>query len=276
MPLLPIPFPALPSGGDLPLRDRADWLAKLPEHVRREETAPVRDDVAEAAAGIFLRYQDRAAYAAAQSDGTRATGIYLDGFLADAGLPRQEAEADEDARDRLYSPQRVVTPENVREAVNAVLLAAGVTIPCVIFESVLDRWFVWDGTQPLDGPHSFVTDGTVSLDPQYPDRRYDLRPNSGPGGAWAFGDHFGRWMIIRVPVITRPEFGAFAWRGEAFQVPDGLGFFVTDGTQVTGDDNGFVFSGNAEASVVYQSIVNVVERVKGYGVRVTLVIDPKL
>lgn len=276
MPTLPVPFPVLPSGGDLPLRDKDDWLAKLPERVRREEDAPVRDDVAEAAAGILLRYQERSAYAAAQSDGTRATGIYLDGFLSDAGLPRQAGEKDEDARDRLYSPQQVVTPNAVKAAVDSILAAAGMSKRCVVFESVLDRWFVFDGTAPLDGPHSFVTDGTVALDPQYPDRRYNLRPDSGPGGAWAFGDHFGRWMIVRVPVVSLPAFGAFAWRGDDFQVPEQLGFFVTDGTHTAGDDNGFVFSGNAEAADVYQAIVNVVERIKGAGIRVTMVIDPKI
>lgn len=273
MPTLPIPFPALPSGGDLPLRSREDWLAKLPEVVRREEVAPVRDDVAEAASGILLAYQARAAYAAAQSDGTRATGVYLDGHLEDAGLPRQAGEDDESARDRLYSPQRVVTPNAVKAVVDSILLAAGVTKRCVVFESVLDRWFVSDGSASW---HSFVTDGTVSLDPLYQDRRYDLRPDSGPGGAWAFGDHHGRWMVIRVPVVALPEFGAFAWLGEAMQVVPGLGFFVTDGTHTAGDDNGFVFSGNADASEVYQTIVNVVERVKGAGIRVTLLIDPKL
>lgn len=273
MPLLPIPFPALPSGGDLPVRSKDDWLAQLPEPVRREESAPVRDAVAEAAAGILLRYQDRAAYAAAQSDGTRATGIYLDGFLEDAGLPRQAGEDDEAARDRLYSPQAIVTPNAIKAAVDAILLGAGVDKRCVVFESVGDRWFVSDGSAVW---HSFVTDGTVSLDPMYDDRRYALRPGSGPGGAWACGDHFGRWMIVRVPVINLPSFGAFAWRGDDFQVAAGLGFFVTDGTHLAGDDNGFVFSGNAAAAEVYQAIVNVVERIKGAGVRLSLVIDPKL
>lgn len=273
MPSLPIPFPALPSGGDLPVRSEEDWLAQLPEVVRREEDAPVRDDVAKAAAGIFLKYQDRSAYAAAQSDPTRATGIYLDGFLDDVKLPRQAGEEDEDARDRLFQAGGVVTPVAVKAAINAVLLAAGITKHCVVFESVLDRWFVSDGSATW---HSFVTDGTVSLDPLYQDRRYDLRPDSGPGGAWAFGDHYGRWMIICVPVVSFPEFGAFAWRGEAFQVAPGLGFFVTDGTHVAGDDNGFVFSGDAAAAEVYQAVVNIVERIKGAGIRVTLLIDPKL
>ncbi len=274
MPILPIPFPALPSGGDLPVRSSEDWLAELPEAVRREPVAPVRDDIATAASAILMRYQLASAYAAAQSDGTRATGIYLDGFLEDAKLPRQQDEDDEAARDRLYSADAIVTPDAIRSVVDT-LLAPFTAKRSQIFESVLDRWYVTDGTAAY---HAFVTDGTVSLDPDYPDRRYDLRPGRGPGGAWAFddGDHTGRWMIVRVPAIRVPDDVAFAWGGESFQVAEGLGLFVTDGTHTGGTDNAFVFAGIGEAETLYQTIANVIERIKGGGIRVTLLVDPKI
>lgn len=249
-----------------------DVLAVHADEQREPETAPVRDAIADAETEMFLAYQQRADYAAAQCDPTRATGIYLAGHAADRGIFKQDGEGDEELRDRVFTVPAVVTLGAILGAANAVL-ANYTTREAKIFESVVDRLYVGDGTTTW---HAFLADGTADVDPQYQDRRYDLRDGVGPGGGWVFGNHYGRYFILRVPDLSGITAAMpFAYDGD--QSPDdGLGLFVNDGSDTDGSASGFLFEGSSDAVSVYQAIINAVERIRGHGVRWMLVVDPKL
>lgn len=272
MPTLPLPFPVLATGGDLLVRSADDVRAQYPEHVRRVADAPVRDALAEGAAAMLIAYQGASDNAAAQSDGTLATGIYLAAITGDVGIHPEEGEGDEALRDRYYGIPDIVTPDALQRLVDSIL-APYTDSTCQIFESVLDRWYVGDGTTPW---HSFVSDGLSELDPQYPDRRYNLRAQSSVGGAWAFDEHNGRYLICRVPVIDLAEQVAFAFDGTLLDTADTTGLFVSDGTVTDGGCNAFVFNAVQAAVNVYQAILNALYRARGAAVRIQLVIDPKL
>lgn len=267
-----MPYPVLPSGGDLPVSSVDDVLAVFADEQREPEVAPVRDAVAEAEAEMFLAYQQRADYAAAQCDPTRATGIYLAGHAADRGIFKQADEGDEELRSRIFTVPAVVSLSAILGAANAIL-ATYTTREAKIFESVVDRLYLGDGTTTW---HSFLTDGTVDVDPQYQDRRYELRDGVGPGGGWVFGDHYGRYFILRVPDLSGITSAlSFAYDGNQ-EAESGVGLFLNDGSDADGSASGFLYEGSSDAAGIYQAIINAVERIRGHGVRWMMVIDPKL
>ena len=278
MPILPVPLPVLPSGGDLPVRTTADVLAAYPDHVRREVNAPVRDALIEAKTEMFLGYQEHVDYAAAQSDPTRATGLYLEEFTNEVGIFKQDGEKDESLRERYFAVPELVTPEAIKGAVDSIL-APFTTKTCFLCESVLDRWFVSDGASSW---HSFVGDGTSDMTPDYPDRRYATRAGSSPGGALAFSDGEGRFFILRIPNISATaDAAAVAADGAAVLNGEGVDVSATrlyadDGTDADGSSAMFVFAGLGSADSVYQAIVNTVETIRGHGIRVRLLVDSKL
>ena len=272
MPTLPAPYAFLPSGGDLPVASAADVLAVHGIEQRSAPAAPVRDALVEAETAMFLAYQERADYAAAQSDPMRATGVYLAGHASDRGIYRQEGEDDEELRGRVFTVPEVVSPQAILGAANAIL-APYTDKEAKLFESVVDRLFLGDGTATF---HAFLTDGTVDVDPQYQDRRYDLRPGIGAGGGWVFGDHDGRYFILRVPDISGvTDALGYAYSG-AQDPDDSAGLFMGDGSDPDGSSSVFLYQGLSDALNVYQAIVNTVERIRGHGVRWMLIVDPKL
>lgn len=268
---IPVSLPILPSGGQLPVSSTEDVLAAYPEHVKGQTDAPVRDAIVEGQTEMFLSYQLRTDYAAAQSDPTRATGTYLDGFANSVGIHRQADEQDEPLRDRLFSIPAIVSPNNIKAAVDAIL-SQYTTKECALAESVLDRWFVSDG---LSTWHSFVGDGTSDMTPYYPDRLYDERSGSSPGGPLAFSNHNGRHFILRVPELTNvSSIGSFVFDGT--ENNRFLGFFVNDGSGADLDSHGYVFAGGSTADAIYQAIINTVNTIAGHGVRWSMFVDARL
>jgi len=251
-------------------------------------SAPVRDAIIEAETDLFLAYQAGAAYAAAQSDPTRATGMYLDGFLNEVELFRQPNETDEPARTRYFSggfADGVVTPLAILATVNAIL-APYTTHLSELSDSVLDRWYVqqtdsadadltWDPASSSYVPavwHSFVGDGITDMDPDYPDRRYTLRQQPYPGGARTWNDEFGREFLLRVPDISASDaYAAYVADGTSTVVAR----YVYDGAQTNGDA-AFVFQGLSDSDAVYAAIVSQVEAIRGQGIRWLMIVDPRL
>lgn len=70
---------------------------------------------------------------------TKSTGIWVDSHLADRGLVRLANESDEAARQRARQISDAVTPVAILAAVNAVLVAAGVTGTSALVELRRDR-----------------------------------------------------------------------------------------------------------------------------------------
>jgi hypothetical protein len=252
----------------------ADVLAVLPAFVRRSDSAPVRDALASALVHILRRYRQLSGYAAAQCDITRATGIYLESLCAEHGVYKQASEGDDQLRARALTTPDLVTPAAVLAAANTVL-ALYTSARAQYAESILDRWFVHDGTA---GWHSFV-----GAQAQYFARLYPadaaanggfVRPSSELGGAWAFSDTVGRFFILRVPVLTGlGDAHAFVAADQA--APADARSFVGDGSSKASAGM-FVFQSPSTALAAYQAIANAVSRVKGHSVRWMLLADPKL
>jgi hypothetical protein len=285
MPTLPAPLPFIPGAGDLPVKSADDIRPEFPAPLRGPaEAAPVREVIVEGERALMLEHQERAGYAAAQADPTRATGVYLDGHAEDRGTFRQPEELDEPLRARMLATPQIVTPTAIVSAVNAIL-APYTTKLAQYHESILDRWFVNDG-DPGSAWHSFVGAG-----PHYPDRLYDdhqgtpgRRSQSDPGGAWVFPDSNGRMFVLRVPVIAGLEAGhAFVLDGSVNETVPGAvtGSFLGDGTDALGSESSglvgmFITDGYASEVAVYQAVANSVEAIVGQGVRWQLVADPAL
>lgn len=259
---------------------RDDVLAVLPAFVRQSDAAPVRDAIAAALVEILTRYRLLSAYAAAQCDITRATGIYLESLCREHGAYKQRGETDEQLRARALTAPSLVTPEAILAAANTVL-ALYSPVPAQYAESILDRWFVSDGTAPW---HSFV-----GAQPQYFARLYPsdavanggfVRPNSEIGGAWAFADHVGRHFVLRVPVLTGPANAHAFVAGDSATLADARSF-VADGSDASGSETRgalgmFVYQSPSTALAVYQAIANAVNRIRGQSVRWLLLADPNL
>ncbi len=268
MPTLPAPSAFLPTGGGTPVTSTDDIIAAYPERVQREPVAPVRDAIVEMQTEILLAYQLAASYAAAQSDPTRSTGVYLEEDAAEVGVFRQDAEEDESLRDRLFSPPAVVTPLNIRAAVDAIL-APVTSTPCVLWESVLDRLYVSNGAATWT---SFVGDGESEMTPYYPDRRYDLRGSVTPGGPFTFSEGEGRFFILRVPDLSEADAVA-AYAVSPLITGATWGLYADDGT---GSYPSYAYSGGVTGEAIYATIINTVDGLKGHGIRWRLVVDPKL
>ncbi len=278
MPTLPVPLPFVPAGGDLPVVDADDVRRELPAQMQGPaDGAPVREGLVAAQTAMFLEWQYASANAAAQSDPTRAADFYLDGHGEDRTCIRARGESDDAYRARMLAIPDIVTPTAIVAAVNAIL-APYTAIECQLFEG-LDRWF------PSDGLTASRWLSFIGARPDYGTRYYDLRPNSSPGGAWVFGDDYGRYFVIRVPVLANLN-------GSHFFVYDGTvnenqnggevrRAWIHDGTNTGGTEaNGHVASfvnvGLGTALDVYQAIADTVQVLKGAGVRWQLIEDPKL
>jgi hypothetical protein len=258
----------------------ADVLAVLPAFVRQSDTAPVRDALAAALACILVRYRALSSYSARQCDITRATGIYLESLCNEHGVYKQDGESDDALRARALTTPSLVTPQAILAAANAIL-GLYTNVQARYAESVLDRWFLSDGTA---GWHSFI-----GSQPQYLARLYPadaaanggfVRPNSELGGAWAFGDQVGRFFILRVPVLTG-LIDTHAFVAADLLAPRDARSFVGDGSNASGSETSgvigmFVYQDPSTALAVYQAIVNAITRIKGQSVRWALLADPKL
>ncbi len=277
MPTLPVPLPFLPAGGDLPIVDEDGIRRELPAQMQGDAAqAPVREALVSAQLAIFLAWQFASAWAAQQSDPTRAESLYLDGCGEDRSCFRQQGEIDETYQARMLAIPEIVTPEAILAAAGAILAPYSNVRPH-LFEGT-DRWFVNDGGSP--GWHSFI-----GAPPSYPDRYYDDRPQSWPGGAWVFADDYGHYFVLRVPVIDNLDgshlypldgtVGADQFGGDiaAAWIADGSD---TGGSESSGAVASFVSVGFGTALDVYQAIVNSVEAIRGQGVRWMLYADPNL
>jgi hypothetical protein len=201
MPILPLSsgFSVIPQGGDLPVTDASDVIATLPSAMQPNQPSPVRDALCAALAGLMVRYQEEAGYAAAQCDILRATDQYLIALAEERGYFQQTNETQEQFRARVIATPAVVTPQAIVSLANA-LIAPYTSKQCMYFESGLDRWFVNNGA---------TWNSFVGVGPRYDDRLYvdpnvtdgTRVPNRDPGGAWVFADANGRLFGLRVPVI---------------------------------------------------------------------------
>jgi hypothetical protein len=257
-----------------------DVLAVLPAFVRQSDTAPVRDALAAALAHILRRYRSLSAYSAQQCDITRATGIYLESLCNEHGVYKQDGETDDSLRARALTTPSLVTPAAILAAANTILALYTAT-GAQYAESILDRWYVTDGTTPW---HSFVGAQAQYLARLYPaDAATNggfVRPSSELGGAWAFSDQVGRFFILRVPVLTGLT-DAHAFLASDLVAPADGRSFVADGSNASGSETSgglgmFVYQSPSTALAVYQAIVNAVSRVKGQSIRWLLLADPNL
>lgn len=279
MPTLPLTLPAPLDGGELPVTSSTDVAKAEPYFVRRATVAPVRDAFRAGLVALFAWYQRAASYAAAQVDILRATGLYLDGLGRDFDVFRQDGEGHEAYRARILAGEDVVTPAAILAAVNATL-APYTTIEAQYAESIMDRWFVEDGTATWS---SHVWSRNGDRVPYYPDRLYEeqsaenggyVREQSAPMGALPFSDDVGRHLVVRIPDLAAvDENVAYAFSDAGGTVAT-YGLFVGDGTETV--DLAFAFSGTETEDAIYAAVVNAVERIKGHGIRWTLYVDPNL
>jgi hypothetical protein len=265
----------MPDAKTPPVVSTADVLAVLPAFVRLSDSADVRDAIVAGLTAILLRYQALSGYSASQCDIATAEGIYLDGLCEDRDVYRQAGEADDPLRARALTTPDLVTPTAILAAANTIL-AKYTPIQAEYAESVLDRWYVQDGTARW---HSFI-----GANPQYLRRLYAddaaanggaVRPNARIGGAWTFGDRLGRYFILRVPVLTGlADAHAFVLRGPG-------GTFMGDGKNAGGlEAKGslglFVYQNPSTALTVYGAIASAINRIKGHSIRWQLIADSRL
>ncbi len=255
-----------------------DVRAAFPSGVQKaaDTDAPVREGIVAAQYAVQLAHQDLSAYAAAQADVTRATGIYLQGLGKDRGVFKIVGEDDEVFRARALSTPAVVTRENIVAAASLVLAPHTSILP-QCFESILDRWFVWRDQVDPRAVHSFI-----GANPDYTTRYYSERTQANPGGAWAFRDMVGRFFVLRVPILSAPSrTRMFVYSGAATIPVYRPAAFINDGSNVNNSElNGtvatFVGTGQSEALNVYAAIVNAVNNIKGQAVRWMMVSDSGL
>ena len=284
MPTLPLAPPFALSTVGTVVRDLGDVLAVLPAEYDTDDH-PVLDALAKGLLAMLREHGRRADYAAAQADVTRATDIYLDGLGNDRTSPRAAGEPDYEYRLRTCAWKEIATPTAIIATANAIL-APHTTAQPQLFESILDRWYVHDGTDGDGGPAAytaFVGDGLSNVAPSYPDRLYRddiaanegfVRPQSSPGGAIVFEDGNGRMFVLRIPELNDTDSPrSFAFADGA---TDSEGFFVSDGTGGPSEGLAFVSNNYRTADETYQAIANSVQQIKGHGVRFLLLVDRKL
>jgi hypothetical protein len=244
----------------------------------------VLDALVEALTEIALAWEDAGSIAAAEADIPTATDQFLTGLADDRDLHRAEGEANVPLRERILTGTGATDNLSILAAVGAIL-ERFTAKKAHLFDSILDRWYVSD-PQEYATYHSFI-----GRTPRYLDRLYPsdaalndgvVRPQSEPGGSYAFGDRVGRAFVLRVPDISPIDtVHAFcfdqALSGPGYgATPYGLGLrmFIGDGTQSHAAS--FISSGNRSARAVYQAIADKVNTLCGHGVRWMLVVDPKL
>ncbi len=276
----PIVPPIIPVSGELAVKDSSDIQALLPGKIRESPAKPLLDNLIEALAEIALAWQDAGSDAAAQSDVATSTDQYLDGLASDRSLHRAGEEDNAPFRARVVAVPALVDAVSVRATADAIL-ARYTTKTTKLFDSILDRLYITDGTASW---HSFIGDS-----PQYPDRLYPddadlnggvVRPASDPGCARVFPDHVGREFVLRVPDISGLDedhmfvFDQNTFNPGAGEIDPTMRAFIGDGSQ--DDPASFVALGPQSALDVYQSIADNVERIIGAGFRWELLVDPAL
>lgn len=259
----------------------ADVAAVLPVEYLEQEKAPVRDALIHAHATQQIAYQQKSDYAAQQSDIGRATGRYLAALAKDRGFTKQNNESDDDLRARALAVPDVVTPSAIVAAVNDILASVGAG-ECQYLESIADRFYV----NATGGTGNYA--GLVGATPISPDRLYPEdfangyvtaeRPNSSPGGAWAFSDEVGRYFVLRVPdLVALDTTIPTPWQAAstAAQRPLGTGsiFARTSGGVA---NQSFVYQGITTAVDTYGRIADTVNALVGHSIRWMMISDARL
>lgn len=299
MPTLPLPLDMTGlSGGDLPVVTDDDVEQVLRSFLKKDDPTLVRDALVSGLFKILATYQQRAERACALSDVLRSEGEFLRGIAQDAKIPIFAGDSDDAIRARILVSAQTVTPTAILAAANTIL-APFTTIKAAYCEGS-DRWFVADRSQPNPpGWFSFVWTSAMNRDPSYPDRLYvdDAVQNGGaviprrrPGGARAFTDTFGRQFLLRIPDLTAAASSGF-FPFSIFSTVPGLPstpsspdtdyrvLAVFAGTGISTFDAQLANSVRSipgSALTVFNAIVSTVQRIKGHGVRWTIVADPKL
>jgi len=202
MPELPLPTgETWIGGGDLPVSEPNDVLKEFPSTHRRPKTAPVRDAFVEGFTEGFKEYQNQAAYAAAQTDPMRATGIYLASFAEEHTVVPRVGESEESVRSRLFRAPQIISYIAIVDGVNEII-APYTFSKATLAELELDGWFIHDGTNSEGGEP--VWDSFVGAPPEYPDRHPLplINPNpqlSVPGAVPSRG--YPRSFVLYVPEL---------------------------------------------------------------------------
>lgn len=286
MPSLPLdPVAVVAGAGDLPVNSSDDVLTLLPAAFKPDGDSPVRDALIAGLTQILEKWQERSGYAASQSDILRAVERYLDGLVNDHGFVRAgDTESDDALRARALAVPELVARQAVLDAINPIL-ARYTAVKVRVFEPVLDGWFVTD-----DAPtawQSFIDESA-----QYPDRLYAddatindglVRAQSDPGVAWPALDEVGRELVARVPQVNTPSSQHWFMFDFTSLANNGARNFIADGTDASGGESRntgtvatFLSLEAITATQIYQSIVDAVERVRGQGIRWSMVVDPEL
>lgn len=241
----------------------ADILAPMPEKYRSGEK-PVTQAIASTLAAYTAAHDEAVEYAAAQSDLTRAIGRYLDGKAEDHGFARIPGEKDEDYRTRILKWKPTGTREAVANALNAVLEKYSDS-NAVLLDPVLDGWYVEDGTASWS---SHVWDNNGGGTPNYPDRLYSQRSNTGILDTIPIPNEAdtGRCFGILLPVL-RPYV-------ELMWIDSNDGCFVGDGSELV--PMAFTSNWYADETEINNSITMAVEATRAHGVRWFLLEDSRL
>lgn len=262
----------------VPVTSVDDVLAIFPEFLKSTDPSPVRDDIFESLLAMFREYQSSAAYTAAQSDPMRAVGAYLEGLAADHELFKLASDSDESLRAVFFESIDLVTPATIAAALN-VITAPYTTALAQILEPDLDCAFVTDGTGEYDSAF-------VGTNPRYPDRLYPddalendgyVRPQSQSDGFWIFsGDQIGCEFVVRLPDLSAAD-EDFSFSSDAD--PDEM--FISDntddsGSEIDGTVISFSFTSAVTSEDLYNSVVAVLDRIKGQGIRYEVYVDPSL
>ncbi len=247
MPFLPLPETTT-LGGDLPVSSADDVAVEFSVPQKNPAVAPVRDAIAASFAEGFIRYQNAAERAAAQSDPLRATGNYLKGYAEEHQVVPGVGESETSLRARLFASPSIVTPDAIEAAINEVIAP----LTCKISELDLDGWFIHS-----DDSDS-VWESYVGAPPDYPDRYYDELPSTQLSGAVP-SNNLPRSFHVRIP---------------ALQAQDEVYDYIGD-TYFIGDDLN-IYQGQATSEDKYNTIIARVEKIKGQGMSWSLVVDPEL
>ncbi len=265
MPTLPLPLGDTDlGGGDLPVTTGADVLAEFPQPQRNAEVAPVRDAFCETFALGFLEYQNAAAQAAAQIDMLRATGLHLRAIAEARTVAVGRSDDDETLRARILATPEIVTPEAIYAAINEVL-APRTDKTCQVSELNLDGYFVHAGTS--------VWDSFIGSEPNYPDRYYEDVPESLPGGAVPSSGR-PRSFAIRVPSLAGSN-NLFTYASSNPETFAGDGS-DTAGSETSGALGYFTYADSKTSDDLYDTIVSVVNAIKGQGITWSLLVDDRL
>jgi hypothetical protein len=270
---------AQPSAGPAPVSSVAEVLAILPTFLRPDDAAPVRDAILAGVTAMCLAVQDAGAYAAAQADELRATGVYQDEIGIERGVYRN-GDDNETYRARQLLPPAIVTPTAILAAANA-LLKKYTAVTARYCESFGDRCILrFVSANPSATPRSYLYfRATAPRSPDYPDRFYvsEAAANGGvsipgrePGFARLFQDRLSRLFVLRVPDLSSVD----GQDTPVYQELQNNAFYV--GTSAANSWTSYVLQYATTSSALYAAIVNVVERIKGHSMRWQLEVDVNL